>query len=240
MGELTLLSNLQDIAHLHAPLWVGIQEWHIKHTQLSRPDPACCEGSRHGLYANNNVSSELADIFPEQIIALGFQCYISALESKTRSSFHERGRRSKNRGWKPPLVLTATFAPHAVNQTQDSYALEIIGDATEYRNASSIQQVAETIQSGAVNCFSCQPELAKYEMDWFGKHGFAWFVVEKSSAERALDLSNLLQRCDCCGRDEILHSYNGWREKNMPPTATAEKGQPRRATRASARRSRMR
>ena len=43
MGELTLLSNLQDIAHLHAPLWVGIQEWHIKHTQLSRPDPACCK-----------------------------------------------------------------------------------------------------------------------------------------------------------------------------------------------------
>jgi hypothetical protein len=43
MGELTLLSNLQDIAHLHVPLLVGIQEWHIKHTQLSRPDPACCK-----------------------------------------------------------------------------------------------------------------------------------------------------------------------------------------------------
>ncbi|XP_066351152.1 uncharacterized protein [Miscanthus floridulus] len=153
MGELTLLSNLQDIAHLHGPLCEGIQEWHIKHTQISRPDPACCKGSRHGLCANNNVSSELADIFPEQIIDLGFQCYISAPQSKTRSSFHESGK-SKNRGWKPPVVLTAAFTPHAVTGTQDSYALEIIGDATEYRNASSIQQVAETIQSGAVNCFS--------------------------------------------------------------------------------------
>lgn len=245
MGELTLLSNLQDIAHLHGPLWVGIQELHVMHTQIARPDPACCQGSRHGLCAaNNNVSSELADIFPDQIIALGFQCYISApVESKTRtSSFHECGRRrSKNRGWKPPpLVLTAAFMPHAVTQTQDSYALEIIGDATEYRNASSIQQVAETVQSSAVNCFSHQPELPKYGMDWFGKHGFAWFVVEKSSSERALDFANLLQRCDCCCRDKFLHSYNGWREKNMPPTATTEKGQPSRATRASARRSRMR
>jgi hypothetical protein len=97
MGELTLLSNLQDIAHLHAPLLEGIQEWHIKHSQLSRPDPACCEGSRHGLCANNNASSELADIFPDQIIVLGFQCYISALESKTRSSFHERGRRRRSK-----------------------------------------------------------------------------------------------------------------------------------------------
>jgi len=235
MGELTLLSNLQDIAHLHGPLWEGIQEWHIKHTQISRPDPACCKGSRHGLCANNNVSSELADIFPEQIIVLGFQCYISALESK-------------NRGWKPPVVLTAAFLPHAVTGTQDSYALEIIGDATEYRNASSIQQVVETIQSGAVNCFSCQPELAKYGVDWFSKHGFAWFVVEKSSSERALDFSHFVQRCDCCEKyaahsHKVLHSYNGWveREKNVPPTATAEKGQPSRATtRASARRSRMR
>jgi len=217
MGELTLLSNLQDIAHLHGPLWEGIQEWHIKHTQISRPDPACCKGSRHGLCANNNVSSELADIFPEQIIVLGFQCYISALQSKTRSSFHESGR-SKNRGWKLPLVLTAAFYPHAVIGTQDSYALEIIGDATEYRNASSIQQVVETIQSGAVNCFSCQPELAKYRMDWFGKHGYAWFVVEKSSSERALAFSNIVQRCDYCCRNKVLDSYNGWleREKNVP------------------------
>jgi len=205
MGELTLLSNLQDIAHLHGPLWEGIQEWHIKHTQDARPDPACCKGSRHGLCANNNVSSELADIFPEQIIILGFQCYISALESK-------------NRGWKPPVVLTAAFIPHAVTGTQDSYALEIIGDATEYRNASSIQQVVETIQSGAVNCFSCQPELAKYRMDWFGKHGLAWFVVEKSSSERALAFSNIVQRCDYCCRNKVLDSYNGWleREKNVP------------------------
>ena len=236
MGELTLLSNSQDIAHLHGPLWEGIQEWHIKHTQISRPDPACCKGSRHGLCANNNVSSELADIFPEQIIGLSFQCYISALQSKTRSSFHEC-RRSKNRGWKPPVVLTAAFLPHAVTGTQDSYALQIIGDATEYRNASSIQQVVETIQSGAVNCFSCQPELAKYRMDWFGKHGYAWFVVEKSSSE------TMPGCCCCCCSSKVLHSYNAWleREKNMPPTATAEKGQPSRATtRESARRNRMR
>jgi hypothetical protein len=225
MGELTLLSNLQDIAHSHAPLWVGIQEWHIKHTQLSRPDPVCCRGSRHGLCANNNTSLELADIFPDQIIVLGFQCYISALESKTRSSFHERGRRrsSKNRGWKPPLVLTAAFMPHAVTQTQDNFALEIIGDATEYRNASSIQQVVETVQSRAVDCFLRQPELVEYLMNWFGKHGFAWLVVEKSSSETALDFSNLLQCCDCdyCCRNEVVDSYNGWREKS--PSKCKEK-----------------
>jgi len=240
MGELTLLSNLQDIAHLHAPLWVGIQEWHIKHTQISRPDPACCKGSRHELCATNNVSSELADIFPEQIIVLDFRCYISALQSKTRSSFHECGR-NKNRGWKPPVVLTAAFTPHAVTGTQDSYALEIIGDAREYRNASSIQQVVETIQSGAVNCFSCQPELAEYRTQWFGKHGFAWFVVE-SSSERALDFSHFLPRCDCSSSNKVRDSYNGWLEREKCATHShRRKGQPSRATtRASTRRSRMR
>jgi hypothetical protein len=62
MGELTLLPNLQDIAHLYGPPWVGIRERHINNTQFYHPDPACCKGSRHGLCAKDNVSSRLADI----------------------------------------------------------------------------------------------------------------------------------------------------------------------------------
>jgi len=107
MGELTLLRNLQDTAYLSRPPLVRCEEFFIKQTQIARPDPACCKGSRHGLCANNNVSSELSDIFPEQVIYWVFYCYIPAVESSTRSSFDEVGR-----GWKPPLQVAIAFRPH--------------------------------------------------------------------------------------------------------------------------------
>ncbi|WVZ73652.1 LOW QUALITY PROTEIN: hypothetical protein U9M48_021937 [Paspalum notatum var. saurae] len=81
MGELAMLaSNLQDIAQSNVPLLsVGnrVQEWHVEHTQLCRPDPTWCKAFRHGHSANNIVSSELSHIFPEQVIYLAFHGYIS-------------------------------------------------------------------------------------------------------------------------------------------------------------------
>ncbi|CAD6221507.1 unnamed protein product [Miscanthus lutarioriparius] len=90
MGELTLLRNLQDTADLSGtPLVRCCEVIYTMQTQLLRPDPTCCKG----LCANNNnVSSELSDILPEQVILWGFDCYIPALESSTRSSFDEVGR----------------------------------------------------------------------------------------------------------------------------------------------------
>jgi hypothetical protein len=95
-------------------------------------------------------------------------------------------RSNKSRGsGKPPLLLTAAFLPHKATETQDSYALETIGgDIKEHRDA-SIQQVAEALESNAINCFFRQPELTKYRIHWYSKHGGAKFTVEKASMETA-------------------------------------------------------
>ncbi|XP_066393147.1 uncharacterized protein [Miscanthus floridulus] len=206
MGELTLLRNLQDTADLSGPPLVRSEEIYsmtMTQTQFFRPDPACCKGSRHGLCANNNVSSELSDILPEQVIYWAFQCYIPAVESSTRSSFDEVGR-----GWKPPLEVRIIFSPHylfifylmrfiefidlwerrQMDKTSNyTYAVEIIGDdVKKCLDDVSLQEVAETIKSNAINCFSRQPELREYRIDWASRHGGAWFIVEKGSVETAV------------------------------------------------------
>ena len=202
--ELTLLStNSQDAEQFYGPPLVRCEEFFIKQTQIARPDPACCKGSRHGLCANNNVSSELSDIFPEQVIYWVFDCYIPALESSTRSSFDEVGR-----GWKPPLQVAIAFRPHLecisnflreleyfmdllatgtrVTNCNYTSAVESIGDDVEkFINDVSLQEVAETIKSNAINCFSRQPELREYRIDWASQHGAATFIVEKGSVETA-------------------------------------------------------
>ena len=154
-------------------------------------DPACCKGKRHGLCADNNVSSELSDIFPEQVICCIFRCYyVPALEPRSSCSSFDVVGRSKSRGdGKPPLLLTAAFMPHEASSTQDTYAVRIMGDVTEYSDAShaSIQQVVEALnKSDAINCFFRQPELTEYEMHWYSKHGAATFCVEKESMERTV------------------------------------------------------
>ncbi|XP_066393021.1 uncharacterized protein [Miscanthus floridulus] len=207
MGELTLLRNLQDTADLSWPPLVRCEEiYSMLQTQLLRPDPACCKGSRHGLCANNNVSSELSDILPEQVIYWGFKCYIPAVESSTRSLFDEVGR-----GWKPPLQVVIAFRPHLecisywvrlfkdlierdlrrfywVRNNKYIYAVERIGDDVEnekWINDVSVQEVSETIKSKAINCFSRQPELREYILEWASEHGSAMFTVEKGSVETA-------------------------------------------------------
>ena len=52
-------------------------------------------------------------------------------------------------------------------------------------NDVSVQEVAETIKSNAINCFSRQPELREYRIGWASRHGAAMFIVEKGSVETA-------------------------------------------------------
>ena len=75
----------------------------------------------------------------------------SPADRRVRScSFDVVGRSKSRSGGKPPLLLTAVFTPHHAIQMEDSYALEIIGDVKEYRDA-SIQHVPEALKSDAVN-----------------------------------------------------------------------------------------
>lgn len=169
MGQIAMLLNLQDdIAQSYGPPWVGIEDWHINHTQDVRPDPACCKGSRHGLCAST---------FPEQVSFFGFNCYISSLEPSMRSisSFDEEvGMGSNSRVWnKPPLMMMlmrACFAPH--------HTTEMAGDVRKYRHA-NLQEVVQMVKSDAVNWFLRQPERTEYAVRCFSKHGGACFAVTR-------------------------------------------------------------
>jgi hypothetical protein len=76
--------------------------------------------------------------------------------------------------------------PHRGDDTlllQDSYAIETMGNVKEYRNA-TIQQVAQTLKSDASSCFLHRPEVTKYEIDCYSRHGGALFTVEKLDIDR--------------------------------------------------------
>ncbi|CAL5078084.1 unnamed protein product [Urochloa decumbens] len=183
MGELTLLANLQDVSHSHAPPWLGIQEDHYKIIRKCHPDPLCCKARGHGPCANTNSieSTELSHILPEEVILFKFKCYISALEYSSRSSSHEAGKRSVIRDQRPPLKLTVSLHPHYVHdeRLQANYTVEVIGDNHEECIDVSIQQVSETVRSNSINCFLQQPQITKYSIRWVTKHGIAKFDVKK-------------------------------------------------------------
>lgn len=204
-GELTMLYTSQDIAHSYWPrcvvkdLWVDIQhsywppyvvkdlcvdiqEAHSKHAQIFAQTRHVAKELGLDFVLATTSHQSYYQTFPEQVLLGGFHCYYYVpppleAEPSSRSSSSS-----------PPLLLTADFQfmPHRATETQESYAVETIGDVEEYRYASSIQQVVEAIKSNAINCFLRQPELTRYGIDWYSKHGFAGFWVKKESMERSI------------------------------------------------------
>lgn len=214
MEELTLLANLQDVTHLNAPPWLGIQEDHCKIVQTCRPDPLCCKARVHGRPCASNIddATELSHVLPEQVILFKFKCYISALEySSMRSSSHVAGKRSVTRDdRRPPLKLTASLQPHYVQeeqQVQASYAVEVIGknDGECIDDVVSIRHVGETIRSNAMNCFLHQPQIMKYSIRWVTKHGVAKFDVKKRKHIR----SSCTQNQQACARPDQMERKCG-------------------------------
>ncbi|RLM59143.1 hypothetical protein C2845_PM18G05990 [Panicum miliaceum] len=141
IGELTLLADLQDVSHSHAPPWVGIQEKHNKIIQKYRPYPFCCREKGHGPCANNIIASELSHIFPEEVTFFKFEYSLC-------SSADAAGKRNIMRNGRPCLDLRVFLVPHYVHEErlQASYAAEVIGDSNEECIDVSIQQMGETRQ----------------------------------------------------------------------------------------------
>ncbi|KAJ1287578.1 hypothetical protein BS78_02G020800 [Paspalum vaginatum] len=163
LGELTLLPTLlKDVDHSYNVPCLGIQEWHTEQVQQCRPDPECCRTGMHGL-SGDKASSELPHIFFEQLIYLGFQCYVSEPEPTSSSSDSGEVDRSISRGWMPPMsVSTVALTPHSVHEAlQDgSNPVKMIGNVEEPRDG-SIRNVAKTIKSNSIKCVLCLPELTE-------------------------------------------------------------------------------
>ena len=131
------------------------------------------------------VLAELSHWFPEQVILFSITCPIPAVELSMCGSSDETSTSIMTHR-QPPLEVTVGYVPHVmVEDQQESYATEIVGDLEERIDDVSMQQVAKMAKSNAINCFSSQPELTVYGMLWRSKHGGASFTVQKRSFERA-------------------------------------------------------
>ncbi|KAF8731316.1 hypothetical protein HU200_016370 [Digitaria exilis] len=180
-GELALLAtNLQDMSQQsYDPPMAGMQDLHPESTQIWRPDPVCCNEDGHRP-VRNMVLSELSNRFPEQVILFSFTCCLPALVFSMCNSSDERGTSIMTHR-QPPLQVTVGFVHHIMKEQQESYATEIVGDNEKRIYDVSMQQVAETARSNAINCFSSQPEFTVYARQWTSKHGGASFIVQKRS-----------------------------------------------------------
>ncbi|CAN6202909.1 unnamed protein product [Urochloa humidicola] len=183
IGELTLLPNLQYIAHSHARCYAEIDlESYNNDSQYLRPDPICCKENGQGPCANG--------VFPEEVIHFFFRCSVSVIDCSLSDSSDGAGRRRTvtMRDRRAPLNLTVGCMPHHVynneQQLQEmSYTLEIFGDDEELGDV-SIHKGGETLRSKATDFFLRQPELTEYRMLWISKHGVVGFFLEKPACSK--------------------------------------------------------
>lgn len=76
MRELTQLPQ-QDISHSHAASCFTIKDLCSYDTNFWRSDPLCCKPDG---CATSCIPSELSCKFPEQVILIHVECYVSAFE----------------------------------------------------------------------------------------------------------------------------------------------------------------
>ncbi|KAF7032474.1 hypothetical protein CFC21_043641 [Triticum aestivum] len=166
--QFTSLADLAvgEIAQISSQVLVSPWPWQYakvdlaKFGRICRQDPFCCKAD--GIYSCENkvVPSELTRRFPESVIAMGFNCHISAPRS---SSTRTRAHRNTH----PYLKLTISCTPHCSNA---------------FLSDRSLQQAEEAIQTEAIESFVQQPD-EPYKMYWFSAHGSASFVVSKPVVE---------------------------------------------------------
>ncbi|XP_062186554.1 uncharacterized protein LOC133890123 [Phragmites australis] len=169
IGEITLLSSLQDISHSYAPPWGLSEETFVRVTKSWRPDPVCC--------ANNVVSSEPSHGVLEPVIVINFNCWISAREYMLHSSTDEVVGINA-----PLLFLTFFFSPHISDPGPQGISL-IFEDKVEHINGSSIQLMGEMARSKAIDCLLRQPGPEEYAVIWYSSHGMASIYLDKPSAK---------------------------------------------------------
>ncbi|CAL5091771.1 unnamed protein product [Urochloa decumbens] len=186
-GELTQLP-LQDISHSHSASSFTIKDLCSYDTHFWRPDPLCCKPDG---CPTSNIPSELSCKFPEQIILIHVECYVSAFECSNQHNTTDGTYRNLMAEW-PPLKLAVGFAPHLFREcTQVTTAVEIIRGEEKHIN-DSLQQMDETIRSKAINHYIYHPDLADYKMVWYSGHGGAYFFMQKSGNEIAR-----MRKIDC-------------------------------------------
>ncbi|KAL6647137.1 hypothetical protein ACP70R_014574 [Stipagrostis hirtigluma subsp. patula] len=175
MGELTIPADVDDISHSYGAPLVWIQETHARLTEICRPNPLCCK-------AQDTISSESSNKFPEQVTSISFEYYVSELEYSLHSSTIEASQNNLI-DWSPSLFLRAGFVPHCMwgGLAQNHVAKAFAGKG-EQRDG-NIEEEIEMVRSKTIDWLILRPELADYITLWQYGHGFAFFHVRTSKSE---------------------------------------------------------
>nr|BAC10834.1 hypothetical protein [Oryza sativa Japonica Group]BAD30955.1 hypothetical protein [Oryza sativa Japonica Group] len=170
--------------------------WSIHHaeTHRARPNSACCDCEEHEHHGRSRSSDmvEPSGAFPEPVIKLAVQRYVSTSQRQKQSSSSSSSGFSGNSG--PPLLqLTAVFAPHASPEQLLSGAESVTVVAIDGREEQPVHtnvglhELEELLLPNAVNhlCHEAVDESSAHEVFWRSCHGVAYLCMENVVTEMA-------------------------------------------------------
>ncbi|VAH71922.1 unnamed protein product [Triticum turgidum subsp. durum] len=213
--------------------WVDI---HRTLTQCLRPDPLCCGGHDDPIVPSTCNSSKTdkqsslspsktrlaCTLFPEQVITVYLQCYISPTARAPHKTYGGSRRRSlKN----PGLKLSVLFIPHdfpeGIEPHDDSFAFEVIDgkeQETVHRNA-TLQDVDEKLLRKAMDHLYRSSESRMYQLCLRSSHGTAQLCVEKTTpATRVRSKGTAASRLQINGSKRVVdrkredYRIKGWQD----------------------------
>ncbi|CAN6202907.1 unnamed protein product [Urochloa humidicola] len=184
VGELILLSNLQDISYSYDPPSLTSQGWYGFLAGVWRSDPVCCHTSVHKSGAKDVISSELSHIFPDQVIHFEFTSYILPPAEYSFPRASDKAGRIRNAmmiDQTPPLELTLFFTPRSSRgfRKGECFTTKAMGNNEDTSPYGSIQQTIDTARSEAMECLLRNPEVTNCRMSWNPNHGYASFCLER-------------------------------------------------------------
>ncbi|XP_052162323.1 uncharacterized protein LOC127779554 [Oryza glaberrima] len=166
--------------------------WSIHHaeTHRARPNSACCDCEEHEHHGRSRSSDmvEPSGAFPEPVIKLAVQRYVSTRQIQKQSSSSSSSGFSGNSG--PPLLqLTAVFAPHASPEQLLSGAESVTVVAIDGREEQPVHtnvglhELEELLLPNAVNHLCHEAAASAHEVFWRSGHGVAYLCVENVVTE---------------------------------------------------------
>uniref|UniRef100_A0A0D9WV11 Uncharacterized protein n=1 Tax=Leersia perrieri TaxID=77586 RepID=A0A0D9WV11_9ORYZ len=169
---------------------------HRLETHRARPNPACCEELEHHGWDRSSGMLEPSGAFPEPVIKLFVQRYVSPGQdpsSSSSSSGYASEMVFSGHSGSPLLQLTAVFAPHASREQLPSGAksaavVAIDGiEEQSVRTNVGLREVEELLLPSAVDCLfhKAVDGSSAHEAFWRSGHGVAYLCVEKMGTEIA-------------------------------------------------------
>uniref|UniRef100_A0A0D9WV09 Disease resistance N-terminal domain-containing protein n=1 Tax=Leersia perrieri TaxID=77586 RepID=A0A0D9WV09_9ORYZ len=162
--------------------------WRTHHdeTHCARPNATCCQGREDQVHCTSSDVVEPSRKFPEPVIKLIVQRYVSAQQGPSSSSGH--GSRKT-----PLLQLTAIIVPHSSPEDLPPEAQSIAIVAVDGREEQGVhtnvelREVEDFLLPNTIDrmCHEVADGSSTHEVFWQSGHGATYLHVEKTGTEIA-------------------------------------------------------